>query len=626
MTPKRLAIRVIVGQIIFSAGVATALRSLSPTLLLLDSEQTKAGTIALSLALVFATGISIVQSWSLIWARRKLLSRLTDKGKRRHQHIEIPKLNDDPWHITNTWLYSGIFSVLVAMTALRPQAIPPATALTVSIFSAIMLAAVSLPFLVFVRRAFVGLMQQVPPDIMADIIDAQVRSGRLRGRTSRRLLSAIVTPVAFLVIGSVLIVGAHLRHLDEDVHQSGARSLVTSALAPGPSENAIRPPDLPGAPLVFSALSRAKYSVQFLDQRVEETEHNTRNGIVELTFPLGQGSARVLFSKNSGWAMNWITVPVALIALLGAIWSGLALARLLSRDLKMANHGVRMLGTDAALEGTRVMRPARFRAVAELSTAIEMLSDRFRQFAQAQSRAVDARESATRSRGRFFASVSHDLKSPLNAILGFAEITRNDPAILPSQQESLDMILRRGRELLILVETILDAARVEAGQLHLEIANYSVGDLLELALNKAHDLTSESVTLTHYELPPDLPPVAIDRLRLSHALATFLAHARRTAERNSHRVLIECEKKPARPTLKKRKIMMHIEIPSSKFSARDLESMLHPEMHPGQHRGLSLALRLAKSVVELHGGQVTVTGRTVREPAFAVTLFGQPGK
>lgn len=626
MTPKRLAIRVIVGQVIFSVGVATALRSLSPTLLLLDNEQTKAATIALSLALTFATSIGIMQSWSLIWTRRRLLSQLTDKRKRRHQHIEIPKLNDDPWHITNAWLYSGIFSVLVAMTALRPEAIPPATALTLSLFSAIMLAAVSLPFLVFVRRAFVGLMEQVPPDIMADIIDAQVRSGRLRGRTSRRLLSAIVTPVAFLVIGSVLIVGAHLRDLDEHLQRASAQALVTSALGPGASEPSIRPVDLPGAATVITALSRAAYRVQFFDHPTESIEHNTRNGMVEMIFPLGQGSVQVLFSKSSSWAMNWLTVPVALIALLGAIWSGFALARLLSRDLKMANHGVRMLGTDAALEGTRVMRPARFRAVAELSTAIEMLSDRFRQFAQAQSRAVDARESATRSRGRFFASVSHDLKSPLNAILGFAEITRTDPEILPSQQESLEMILRRGRELLILVETILDAARVEAGQLHLEIGNYTVSDLLELALNKAHDLTSDSDTLTHYDLPADLPPIAVDRLRLSHALATFLAHARRTAERSSLRVLIECEKKSERPTLKKRKILMYIEIPSSKFSARDLESMLHPEMHPGQHRGLSLALRLAKSVIELHGGQVTVTGRTVREPAFAVTLLGQPGK
>ena len=53
--------------------------------------------------------------------------------------------------------------------------------------------------------------------------------------------------------------------------------------------------------------------------------------------------------------------------------------------------------------------------------------------------------------------------------------------------------------------------------------------------------------------------------------------------------------------------------------------MLNPEEQPGLHRGLALALRLAKSIVELHGGRVRVTGRTVREPAFAVDLFTRAG-
>ena len=626
MTPRSLATRVVLGQLVFSVGVAGAFALLAPTLLLLNAEQARSSRIALSFALGFALVLSTTQAWSLIWTRRRLLSQLSDKGKRRHQHIEIPKLNDDPWHITNAWLFSGIFSILVAMTGLRPAAIPPALALTLSLFSAILLAAASLPFLVLVRRSFVRLVEQVPSDIMADIIDAQVRSGRLRGRTSRRLLAAIATPVGFLVIGSVLIVGAHLRASDEMMNQQGTQALVESALSPLDTELLLSLPDLPGTAESLAALSREGIRVQFLETPLTFLSSNTRNGIVELLVPLGRSGARVLYPQTTGWPVNWMTIPAALTALMGAIWTGIALARLLSRDLRMANHGVRMLGTDAALEGTRVMRPARFQAVAELSQAIEMLADRFRQFAQAQARAVEAREAATRSRGRFFASVSHDLKSPLNAILGFAEITRADPDIGLAQQESLEMILRRGRELLILVETILDAARVEAGQLHLEFTDEQISDLVEQALTKASELTPESTIVTHLDLPSDLPPTSADRLRFSHALATFLAHARRTAERDSLRLLVECEQKPERPTLKKRKITLHIEIPSSKFSARDLESMLHPEQHPGQHRGLSLALRLAKSVIELHGGQVTVTGRTVAEPAFAITLFGRPGK
>ena len=126
------------------------------------------------------------------------------------------------------------------------------------------------------------------------------------------------------------------------------------------------------------------------------------------------------------------------------------------------------------------MRAARFRMVARLGQAIEQLAGRFHVFAKAQERSIHARQAAARMRGLFFASVSHDLKSPLNAILGFTELVRRTE-LSPGQLESLDLIDRRGRELLALIETILDAARVEAGQLSLLLEAAEVTALLEEA-------------------------------------------------------------------------------------------------------------------------------------------------
>lgn len=624
MSPHTLATRVVGWQVAFSAMSAFALHSLLPFFLLLPGEEGRVAALSLSLAVLIAGSFSIAQGWSLVWARRRLLSSLTDEEKRAHHQIELPKLNDDPWHIVNVWLYSGIGAVALSMTALRPDLIPPSNALTLGLFATIILAAASLPLLLVVRRDFVRLMEQVPPQVMAEIIDAQVRSGRLRGRTSRRLLAALATPVAFLAIGSALIAGAHVRSLDETSRQNTARSVVAAVLTPSEKEDT-DVGELAGTLATMGVLSQAGYSVRVVPEQSDDVAMAVRQGVVDMKIPLGEQSAHVNFYSTSAWAVSWHAIPVALLALLGASWVGVMLARLLSGDLRMANHGVRMLGTDAALEGTRVMKPARFRAVAELGGAIELLSNRFRQFAQAQEKSISAKESATRARGRFFASVSHDLKSPLNAILGFAELTRRDPMTNDSQRESLDMIIQRGRELLSLIETILDAARVEAGQLHLDIQDIAVADLLERALDKAIDLTSDSDVLTRIDCPEDIPMVAVDALRFSQAVATFLAHARRTAERGSMRVLVDVEPRDEKASLKKRKITLHIEIPSTAFSAKDLEGMLHPEQHPGQHRGLSLALRLAQSVIELHNGQVTVTGRTVQEPAFAIVMRGRPG-
>lgn len=621
MTPQNLATRVVGWQLAFSCVTALGVHYLIPFLFLLSAEESRTAALTLTVALLVGGCLSVAQSWSLVWARRRLLLNLADQTKRAHSQIELPKLNDDPWRIVNAWLYTGIGTVALSMTALRPDVIPPNNALTLGLFAIIVQAAASLPLLMMVRGNFVQVMEQVPPAVMAEIIDAQVRSHSLRGRTSRRLLAAFATPVAFLAIGSTLIAGAHIRALDEEQERETARRVISAVVADGAKNAQSR-----GAMEALGALSSLGYQVRLREEPISTERLVASHGVVSMELPLKSGSAHVRFFDGGHLPLSWPMIPVTLIALLAASWVGLVLGGLLSRDLRMAQHGVRMLGTDAALEGTRVMKPARFRAIADLGEAIELLSNRFRLFATAQEQAIEARTSATQVRGRFFASVSHDLKSPLNAILGFAEISRSDPETNEAQRESLDLILQRGRELLSLIETILDAARVEAGQLHLDQKDQSIVEILELAQEKAYDLTSDSEVLTLFDIPDDVPPISVDLLRFSQAVATFIAHARRTAEREQLRVLVQTEARSEQRDLKKRKVTLHIEVPSTKFSAQDLEGMLHPEMHPGQHRGLSLALRLAKSVVELHGGKVTVTGRTVTEPAFAIEMKGRAGR
>jgi hypothetical protein len=132
-------------QVLFSCLTALALHLLVPFLFLLGGEEGRSAALSLSLAVLVAGSLSIAQGWSLVWARRRLLSAFADKASPSHSQIEIPKLNDDPWHIVNAWLYSGIAAVVITMSALRPSAIPPWSGVTLGLFAIIMLAAASLP-------------------------------------------------------------------------------------------------------------------------------------------------------------------------------------------------------------------------------------------------------------------------------------------------------------------------------------------------------------------------------------------------------------------------------------------------------------------------------------------------
>ncbi|MCH2109348.1 MAG: HAMP domain-containing histidine kinase [Polyangiaceae bacterium] len=555
---RKTAWRIVIWEFIYTLAVGVALVGPLPKLLLLPPEMAEATTGRFLPALLLAFMISATQALWLLERRRPLLEQL--HNQEAAAKLRLARLNDDPWVIVNSWALCTGIATNLGILGLRPDALGQAEALRVALFATIIIAALALPLLMAIRKQFVKIVEQVPPTIMAKLIEYQVRGRKLRGRTSRRLLAAIVTPVVFLSIGGSLIAATHLQNI------------------------------------------------------------STR-----LALDMGQRISPLGIAFEPTQPVFWPIFPITLLTALCAAWAGIALGGRLSQDLRMADRGVRMLGTDAALDGTRVMRPARFRAVAELGASIEELSDRFRLFAQTQERSIAARAAATHARGRFFASVSHDLKSPLNAILGFSELTRQQPNLLAPQRESLSLILARGRELLVLVETILDAARVEARQLHLELDHQRIEDILEAATAKGRDLTNDSNSLILLDLHEHLPLIAADSLRLAQALATLIAFARRRSIRGSIRVLATAEEPLSSPGLQKRTVSIHIEIPSSKITALELEALLAPDLHPGQHRGEALALRLAQAIIELHGGRLRITGHTVREPAFAIDLQGIAG-
>jgi len=213
--------------------------------------------------------------------------------------------------------------------------------------------------------------------------------------------------------------------------------------------------------------------------------------------------------------------------------------------------------------------------------------------------------------------VSHDLKSPLNAILGFTELVRRAQPISPGQAESLSLIERRGRELLALIETILDAARVEAGQLTLVLEAADTALVLEQAVQKGRDLVDGREVQVVVEIAPALGKIQVDRVRLSRALATFVAYAMREAATPSLRVVAAAASND--------RVRIDIEIPSDRFDEAELAAQLNPPDTPGaaEHRGLALALRLGRSIVELHGGTVTPVRRG-GAGVFAVVLPAAP--
>ena len=141
-------------------------------------------------------------------------------------------------------------------------------------------------------------------------------------------------------------------------------------------------------------------------------------------------------------------------------------------------------------------------------------------------RAMHAVEAASNAKSDFISRMSHELRTPLNAILGFAQlIDTGHPAPTPTQQKSVDQILKGGWYLLALINEILDLALVESGRLYLSIEPISVNEVMQVCRAMMEpQAKSHAVDMQFAELSP--PKFVFgDRVRLKQVMINLLMNA-----------------------------------------------------------------------------------------------------
>jgi two-component system sensor histidine kinase BarA len=134
---------------------------------------------------------------------------------------------------------------------------------------------------------------------------------------------------------------------------------------------------------------------------------------------------------------------------------------------------------------------------------------------------------ANKVKGEFLANISHEFRTPLNAILGFAQVLRERPHLLKKEkaQRYAENIITSGNSLLNMINDLLDLAKVQAGKLELHIEQASVPDLLEALLSQFSLLTRRKKIKVKRLLDPDLPLLVTDVGKVRQILYNFLSNA-----------------------------------------------------------------------------------------------------
>jgi signal transduction histidine kinase len=551
--------------------------------------------------------IVLLSQLSMRRARRVIESLALEPEK--VEPAEVGALVGLPFALTAIFVLVGSAAALaMAVGPMRPERFDDARAIGLCLLTITIVCAAAVAHYVAIRDATIRSIELAPLEPITAWLERDALRLAPRARFIRKFLMAMAVPVALSGVGTVLVAHAHLRAFVEDSRHQTALVLTRTALDPLPGDEESGRDDAVAAAAAHGfSLQHAprEPSDEPVDEVATQTHLESGQQVTRLSLPYGDATVRYSAQLSAEAVMSGVWWAV--LAVLVAAALGIAFGWLLADDLQLATQQVTSLGTEAVLSGrASVARPARFEVVAELGGAVEALAERFRVFAAAQERALEAKAASRRMKQLLFASVSHDLKSPLNAILGFAELVRDEP-LSPPQQESLALVSGRGRELLALIETFLDAARVEAGQLQLMPAPVEADDLVAEALAKARDLCPVQNLEVRVEMARGIPPVLVDPTHVGRALGVLIAHATEGAGGARSRAVRLRGSLPARERYDGDGFMcLDIEHAADANRPSLLEAQLAGKIPKATGRGMVLRLSLARAILELSGGAVVV--------------------
>jgi signal transduction histidine kinase/CheY-like chemotaxis protein len=225
-------------------------------------------------------------------------------------------------------------------------------------------------------------------------------------------------------------------------------------------------------------------------------------------------------------------------------------------------------------------------------------------------------ELANRAKDRFIAVLSHDLRAPLNAILGWTQLLLREALDQNARNRALKTIERNARMQAKLIEELLDVSRMAADRIQLALAPVDVGALAQRVVEGAMPRAMDGCLELSVDVEPDLIVIA-DRERLEQVLMNLLSNALKYTATGGA-VVVEAKRDGAHVVVVVRD--------TGKGIARDLighvfEMYTQERDYASERSGLGLGLYIVKQLVELHDGKVTVESEGVgRGATFTVVL------
>lgn len=245
-------------------------------------------------------------------------------------------------------------------------------------------------------------------------------------------------------------------------------------------------------------------------------------------------------------------------------------------------------------------------------------------------------EEATALKMQFANTVSHELRSPINMILGFSDMMVNSPEVYGSQpwtprlQNHIQQIYQSSQHLSQLIDDVLDMARIDAYRLALIKESAHIEDVITETYEIAHNLFEARRLYLHVDIEPGLPPLMLDRTRIRQVLLNLLTNAVRFTQEGgvtirAFRRRASIQHAPhngstAEPAPQS-EVVVSVSDTGIGIDKADLPKLFQEfgqlENVYRWSRGAGLGLFISKQLIELHGGHIWAES----EAGFGTTFY-----